>query len=125
LKLPGIHEPCAPLETLVNEKSWQKLSDDLKFKVEMALRDACFEAINKTMREDAEAMEFFRKYPGLNISKLSPEMIDEIVKIGDEELDKYAKKDAMFAKILKSQRDFRKLVEPYADLVRLPYPYAK
>ena len=125
LKLPGIHEPCAPLETLVNEKSWQKLSDDLKFKVEMALRDACFEAINKTMKEDAEAMEFFRKYPGLNISKLSPEMIDEIVKIGDEELDKYAKKDAMFAKILKSQRDFRKLVEPYADLVRLPYPYAK
>lgn len=91
----------------------------------MALRDACFEAINKTMKEDAEAMEFFRKYPGLNISKLSPEMIDEIVKIGDEELDKYAKKDAMFAKILKSQRDFRKLVEPYADLVRLPYPYAK
>jgi TRAP-type mannitol/chloroaromatic compound transport system substrate-binding protein len=70
-------------------------------------------------------MEFFRKYPGLNISKLSPEMIDEIVKIGDEELDKYAKKDAMFAKVLESQRDFRKLVEPYDDLVRLPYPYAK
>jgi len=63
--------------------------------------------------------------PGLNISKLTPEMIDEIVKIGNEELDKYAKKDAMFARVLKSQRDFRKLVEPYADLVRLPYVYAK
>ena len=125
LKVPGIHEPCAPLETLVNEKSWQKLSDDLKYKVETALRDASFEAINKTMKEDAEAMEFFRKYPGLNISKLTPEMIDEIVKIGNEELDKYAKKDAMFARVLKSQRDFRKLVEPYADLVRLPYVYAK
>jgi hypothetical protein len=52
-------------------------------------------------------------------------MIDEIVKIGDEELDKYAKEDVFFAKVLKSQRDFRKLVEPYANLVRLPYPYAK
>jgi hypothetical protein len=47
------------------------------------------------------------------------------VRIGDEELDREAENDAMFAKVLKSQRDFRKLVEPYADLVRLPYPYAK
>ena len=125
LKLPGIHEPCAPLETLVNEKSWDKLPEDLKFQVQMALRDSCFEAMNKTMKEDAEAMAFFRKYPGLNISKLTPEMIDEIVRIGDEELDRYAKGDAFFDKVLKSQREFRKLVEPYADLVRLPYLYAE
>jgi len=39
LKLPGIHEPCAPLETLVNKKSWGKLPDDLKYKVKVALRD--------------------------------------------------------------------------------------
>ena len=91
----------------------------------MALRDACFEAMTKNMKQDAEAMEFFRGYKGLNVSKLSPDMIAEITKIGSEELDKNAKKDAMFAKVLKSQRDFRKMVEPYADLIRLPYPYAK
>ncbi|MBN1226753.1 MAG: hypothetical protein JXA79_07155, partial [Deltaproteobacteria bacterium] len=62
---------------------------------------------------------------GLEVSKLSPEMIAEITKIGNEELDKNAKEDPMFAKVLKSQIDFRKMVEPYADLVRLPYPYAK
>jgi len=81
--------------------------------------------MNKNMKEDAEAMEFFRSYKGLEVSKLSPEMIAEITKIGNEELDKNAKEDQMFAKVLKSQIDFRKLVEPYADLVRLPYPYAK
>ncbi|MBC8461604.1 MAG: TRAP transporter substrate-binding protein DctP [Deltaproteobacteria bacterium] len=125
LKVPGIHEPCAPLETLVNEKSWKKLPDNLKEKVKVALQYSCFNAINLAMKQDAEAMNFFLKYPGLNVSKLTPEMIDEIVKIGDEELDKYAKEDVFFAKVLKSQRDFRKLVEPYANLVRLPYPYAK
>jgi len=125
LKLPGIHEPCAPLETLVNENSWNKLPEGLKFQVEVALRDSCFEAMNKTMKQDAEAMAFFRQYSGLNISKLTPEMIDEIVKIGDEELDRYAKKDDFFAKVLKSQITFRKLVEPYAQLIRLPYAYAK
>ena len=125
LKVPGIHEPCAPLETLVNKKSWAKLPADLKEKVKIALQYTCFYAINLSMKQDAEAMNFFLNYPGLHVSKLSPEMITEIVKIGDEELDNYAKKDAFFAKVLKSQRDFRKLVEPYAAIVRLPYLYAK
>lgn len=125
LKVGGIHEPCAPLETLVNEKAWAKLPDRLKKKVKVALQVSCFAAMNSAMKQDAQAMNFFLTYPGLNVSKLSDEMIAKIVKIGDEELDRYAKKDAFFAKVLKSQRDFRKLVEPYADLTRLPYPYAK
>jgi TRAP-type mannitol/chloroaromatic compound transport system substrate-binding protein len=125
LLLPGIHEPCAPLETLVNEKSWEQLSADLKHKVTLALRDSSFWAMNRALKEDAEAMEFFRNYSGLNVSKLPPEMIDEIVTIGDAVLKENAEQDVMFAKILKSQVDFRKKVEPYAELVRLPYPYAR
>jgi TRAP-type mannitol/chloroaromatic compound transport system substrate-binding protein len=125
LKLPGIHEPCAPLETLVNKKSWEALPDDLKHKVEVALRDSCFQAITNAMKEDAEAMEFFRNYKGLHVSKLTPEMIDEIVRIGNEVMSEHAKNNAMFDKVWKSQVEFRKKVDPYADLVRLPYPYAK
>ncbi|NQU03947.1 MAG: TRAP transporter substrate-binding protein DctP [Syntrophaceae bacterium] len=125
LLLPGIHELCAPLETLVNEKSWEKIPDDLKYKVKIALRDSSFWAMNQALKEDAEAMEFFRNYSGLTVSKLSPEMMDEIVKIGDTVLKESAEKDEMFAKVLKSQIDFRKKVEPYAELARLPYPYAE
>jgi len=125
LKVPGIHEPCAPLETLVNAKSWAKLPDNLKEKVKVALQYTTFYAINLSMKQDAEAMNFFLNYPGLHVSKLSPDMIAKIKQIGDEELDRAAKKDAFFAKVLKSQRDFRKLVEPYASLIRLPYPYEK
>ncbi len=125
LLLPGIHEPCAPLETLVNEESWEQLPDDLKYKVKIALRDSSFWAMNEGLKEDAEAMEFFRSYSGLTVSKLSPEMIDEIVTIGDSVLKENAEKDEIFAKILKSQIDFRKKVEPYAELVRLPYRYAE
>lgn len=125
LKLPGIHEPCAPLETLVNKKSWEKLPDDLKYKVEVALRDTCFWAINQALKEDAEAMAFFMSYPELNVSKLTPEMIDEIIKIGNVVMAEDAAKDPMFDKVWKSQIAFRKLVDPYADLIRLPYPYAQ
>lgn len=125
LKVPGIHEPCAPLETLVNKDSWEQLPDDLKLKVRIALHDSCFWALHQALKEDAEAMAFFRQSPGLNISRLSHEMIAGIVKIGDAVLNEEAEKDPMFAKVLESQRTFRKQIEPYADLIRLPYPYAK
>jgi TRAP-type mannitol/chloroaromatic compound transport system substrate-binding protein len=125
LKVPGIHELCAPLETLVNKDSWEKLPEDLKLKVQIALHDSCFWALQRALKEDAEAMTFFRQSPGLHISRLSPEMITEIAKIGDKVLDEEAERDPLFAKVLESQRTFRKRIEPYADLVRLPYPYAK
>jgi TRAP-type mannitol/chloroaromatic compound transport system substrate-binding protein len=125
LKVPGIHEPCAPLETLVNEKAWNELPDRLKPKVKYALKVSCFEAINEAMKQDAEAMQYFISNPDVQVSKLSPEMIEEIKRIGQEEMDKMAADDDFFAKVLDSQRNFRKLVEPYADLVRLPYPFAQ
>jgi TRAP-type mannitol/chloroaromatic compound transport system substrate-binding protein len=123
--LPGIHQPAVPLETLVNERSWEKLPDHLKLIVEMALKETCFESMNETMKQDAEAMQFIRNQKDIVVSKLSPEIIAEIVKLANEELDKDAAVDPMFAKILKSQRDFRKLVEPYSELISLPYTYAK
>ena len=36
-----------------------------------------------------------------------------------------AKDDKFSAQVLISQRTFRKVVEPHAHLVRLPYPYAQ
>lgn len=81
--------------------------------------------MNHALKEDAEAMEYFRNYKGLHVSKLSPEMLVGIARIGDAVLKEYAEKDPLFAKILQSQIAFRKKVEPYAELVRLPYPYAK
>ncbi len=125
LKVPGIHEPCAPLETLVNEKTWNELPERLKPKVKYALKVSCFEAINEAMKQDAEAMQYFISNPDVQVSRLTPEMIKEIKRIGQEEMDKMAADDDFFAKVLDSQRNFRKLVEPYADLVRLPYPFAQ
>lgn len=123
-KMPGIHQPAVPLETLVNEKSWANLSPSLKFKVETALKEASFTSMNRCLKQDADAMQFMRS-KGVKFSKLTPEMIKTIEQLGNAELDEMAKKDPMFAKILKSQRDFRKTVDPYADAVQLPYTYAK
>ncbi len=124
LTVPGIHEPCAPLETLVNKKAWEKLPSDLKEKVKVALMTSCFWAINNALKQDAEAMDYFLHDPKLKVSKLTPQMIEKIKEVGNEVMTEIAKKNPFFAKVWKSQIEYRKKVEPYAALVRLPYPYA-
>jgi TRAP-type mannitol/chloroaromatic compound transport system substrate-binding protein len=125
LTVPGIHEPCAPLETLINKNRWNKLPDDVKEKIKIALTTSCFWAINKALKQDAEAMEYFLSNPKIEVSKLSPEMIEKIKKVGEEVMSEIAKKNPFFAKVWKSQIEYRKKVEPYASLIRLPYPYGK
>jgi TRAP-type mannitol/chloroaromatic compound transport system substrate-binding protein len=125
LTVPGTHEPCAPLETLINKNRWNKLPDDVKEKIKIALTTSCFWAINKALKQDAEAMEYFLSNPKIEVSKLSPEMIEKIKKVGEEVMSEIAKKNPFFAKVWKSQIEYRKKVEPYASLIRLPYPYGK
>ncbi len=124
LIVPGIHEPCAPLETLMNKNTWNRLPDRLKEKIKVALKTSCFDAINKALKQDAEAMQYFLSNPKLKVSKLTPKMIEKIKEIGQEVMEEIAKKDAFFKKVWYSQVQYRKKVEPYASLIRLPYPYA-
>ena len=124
LIVPGIHEPCAPLETLMNKKKWDKLPKDIKEKIKVALITSCFVAINKALKQDAEAMHYFLSNPKLHVSKLSPKMIEKIKTIGEQVMSEIAKKNPFFKKVWMSQVKFRKKVEPYASLIRLPYPYA-
>ena len=124
LLVPGIHEPCTPLETLVNEDSWNSLSPEIQSKVQLAAKISCFEAINRAMVQDAEAMNYFLESDDVSVSRITPAMIERIKELGRAKLDEMASEDEMFARVLKSQRKFRRKVEPYADLIRLPYPYA-
>ncbi len=124
LLVPGIHEPCTPLETLVNKDSWNSLSPKIRAKVKLAAKISCFEAINRAMVQDAEAMNHFLESDDVSVSRITPAMIQRIKELGRAKLDEMASEDEMFARVLKSQRDFRKKVEPYAALIRLPYPYA-
>ena len=125
LLVPGIHEPCTPLETLVNEDSWNSLSPEIQSKVRLAAKISCFEAINRAMVQDAEAMNHFLESDDVSVSRITPAMIERIKELGRAKLDQMASENEMFARVLRSQRKFRRKVEPYADLIRLPYPYAE
>jgi len=105
--LPSWHQPSAMMETIVNADAWDGLPDDLKAIFGVACKEvsmvdfmAYLEGVN------AEYLESFQQY-GTQITVLDAEAMDRITLITRELSDALAAQDPFFAKVLKSQRDFR------------------
>jgi len=115
LIFPGVHQTSGPFETLVNKDKWNALPDNLKAIVETALREATLKSMTDWARDDAEAVEFF-KSKGVQIITLSPDIVNEIKRLGEEVFDEHAEKYPFYAKVLASQRKFHKLWKDYNKL---------
>ena len=100
--IPGVHQPTAPFELLINKKAWGKLSSGDKKLVE----DAAFmRTMNSWLTigdEDAKALEFF-KSKGNEIIELAPEVQYEGREAGVKWAEGVAKENAYFKKILDHQ----------------------
>jgi TRAP-type mannitol/chloroaromatic compound transport system substrate-binding protein len=106
--IPGVHQPVAPFELLINNDAFNALSDRDKKLVEMAAKMVTFESWTRIGNEDAKALEFYRKQ-GNVIIELDESVQKRARKIADEWADNVAKTNPWFAKVIKSQRAFEKL----------------
>ena len=59
--IPGVHQPVAPFELVLNKDAFGKLSDTDKALVELAAKQVTLESWMKVGHEDAKALKFFRK----------------------------------------------------------------
>jgi TRAP-type mannitol/chloroaromatic compound transport system substrate-binding protein len=109
---PGIHQPCAPFELVINKTVWDKLSEADKKLIEMVAKLTTMESWLVVGQEDAKALEFYRK-AGNTIIELSPEVQYAARNIGSEWATKTAKENKypFFAPVLESQRQLDKLWE--------------
>ncbi len=103
---PGVHQPTAPFELVLNKETWAKLSDADKKLVEVVARLVTVDFWLKVGQEDAKALEFYKK-AGNTIIELAPEVQYAGRKIGLDWADKTAKsgKYPAFAKVFQSQKD--------------------
>jgi TRAP-type mannitol/chloroaromatic compound transport system substrate-binding protein len=106
--IPGVHQPTAPFELVVNKDAWAKLSE-----ADQALvKDAAFmTTMNSWLtigQEDAKALEFFREQ-GNEIIELDPEVQYSAREAGLAWADGKAKENAWFKKVLDSQKAFSAL----------------
>lgn len=107
LSYPGVHQPCAPFELVINKGVWDKMPEADRKLVEVVAKLVTFESWAKIGVEDAKAFDFYKKN-GVTMIELDEEVQFATRKIGVDWADKTAKesKSKYFAKVHKSQQEF-------------------
>lgn len=106
--IPGVHQPTAPFELVINMKVWNTLSaEDQKL-----IRDAAFMTTIESWltigQEDAKALKFYRDQ-GNEIIELAPEVQYAARAAGLAWAEGKAKDNPWFARVLKDQKAFTEL----------------
>jgi len=107
LSYPGVHQPCAPFELVINKGVWDKMPANDKKLVEVVAKLVTFESWVRIGVEDAKAFDFYKKQ-GVTMIELDDEVQFATRKIGLEWADKMVKegKSKWFAKVHKSLQEF-------------------
>jgi len=109
LSYPGVHQPTAPFELVINKDVWSKMPPSDQRLVELVAKLVTFESYTRIGHEDAKAVDFYRK-AGVEMIHLDDEVQFAARKIGLEWADKVAKegKHKWFARVHQSQLEFDK-----------------
>lgn len=105
--LPSWHQPSAMFEIGVNTVAWKALPENYRAIFEAACKEICMVDL-MAMQEGSNAI-YMKKYEnaGVTITVLDLEAVKNLSEITDRLADEQAAKDPFFARVLKSQRDFR------------------
>lgn len=106
--IPGIHQPTAPFELVINKDAWAKLSDRDKEMVALAAKMVTFESWTRIGHEDAKALDFF-KSEGNEVIVLDADVQRQAKKLAIDWAKEQAKENPWFDKVLKSQLAFEEL----------------
>lgn len=107
LVYPGVHQPTAPFELVINKDVWNKMPADDRKLVELAAKLVTYESWLKIGVEDAKAFEFYKKQ-GVQMIELDAEVQYAARKAGLDWADKTARENKYkwFAPVHKSQSEF-------------------
>jgi len=107
LSYPGVHQPCAPFELVINKDVWAKMPANDHKLVEVVAKLVTFESWLRIGAEDAKAFDFYKKQ-GVIMTELDDEVQYAARKVGLDWANKTEKegKSKWFARVHKSQTDF-------------------
>lgn len=107
LSYPGVHQPCAPFELVINKGVWGKMPENDRKLVELVAKMVTVESWLRIGAEDAKAFAFYKKQ-GVVLEQLDDEVQFAAHKVGLDWADKTAKDGTRkwFAPVHKSQLEF-------------------
>ncbi|HJP20741.1 MAG TPA: TRAP transporter substrate-binding protein DctP [Alphaproteobacteria bacterium] len=103
--IPGVHQPSAPFECVVNKAAWGKLSARDQGLVKLAGKMTTIDFWTKVGHEDAKALDFYRK-AGNEIIELDESVQKEVKKMAVKWGDDQAAKNPWFAKVWNAQKAY-------------------
>ncbi|MEL6117685.1 TRAP transporter substrate-binding protein DctP [Photobacterium sp. SP02] len=112
--LPGIHQSGGVLECEVNQKAWDKLSDNQKNVVREAAKLSVFDSWLSASYADLNAYKELVSGPN-EIVRLDPAFQSAILEETRKWEDEYAAKNAWFKRVLTSQRDFKEQIKYWPE----------
>jgi len=105
--LPSWHQPSSMYEVFVNKDAWNKLPDDLKDIFEAACKEVSMVDFPSNLEGVNAAYQQKYQQGGMQVSVLDTATMQRISEITDKLAGSRAAQNAFYAKVLKSQRDFK------------------
>lgn len=106
--IPGVHQPTAPFELVINKDVWEGLSEEDQRIIELAAEITTLNSWMTIGQEDAKALQFFRD-EGNEIIELDPEVQYAAREKGLEWAKKTAEGNEWFKKVFEHQQEFETL----------------
>ncbi|MCG6872725.1 MAG: TRAP transporter substrate-binding protein [Gammaproteobacteria bacterium] len=118
----GWHEPAAELQFLVNQRSWERLPEDLQEILRVAMRAAAFEIYVHTYHASAVNWATMKQdYPQIKVRTFPPVVMDALREANAGLLRERAAADPLAREIIESQAAYLAKARAWTDISDLAY----
>ena len=116
---PGWHQPFTAQALYVNKGAWEKITPQTQALIETTCMAGVTYSLSKSESLQGDVLKRY-KDAGITTIKLSPEILASLKRATDEVLSEESAKDALFKKVLESQKAFETTYRPWQTLAYLP-----
>lgn len=106
--IPGVHQPVAPFELVINKEAYDALSERNRELVALAAKIVTFESWTRIGHEDAKALKFYRN-SGNEIIELDVNVQRAVKQTGIEWGIAQSNSNQWFKRVYESQREYETL----------------
>ncbi|GAA3578087.1 TRAP transporter substrate-binding protein [Marinobacter xestospongiae] len=113
----GWQEPGAEVQFLINQRSWERLPEDLQEILRVAMRTAAYDMYIQSTHQSGEAWAQMKEaYPDVAHRTFPPEVIAALREATDRLLTEAAEADPLAREIIDSQHDYLQQVRRWTNI---------
>ncbi|MDV2078288.1 TRAP transporter substrate-binding protein [Marinobacter xestospongiae] len=113
----GWQEPGAEVQFLINQRSWERLPEDLQEILRVAMRTAAYDMYIQSTHQSGEAWAQMKEaYPDVAHRTFPPEVIAALREATDRLLMEAAEADPLAREIIDSQHDYLQQVRRWTNI---------